>query len=159
MKNKEFIALAIVIFATAGLSAIIFRFAFQARPNKGDSCMSKLALFSKEFDMYAKDHGGRYPDSWQAIYDYIASDSEHIKHKLFVCRGAAQQAGPTNNVDSWCSFVIVPGLTTNSSKNLPHAYCRIENHKGKGANVLFTDGSVYWLNKEEFCKITKKELP
>ena len=112
--------------------------------------------------MYAIDHAERYPDSWHAAHGYLASWSDGNTAKLFVCRRSGHKPGSTNEIDSWCSFFLVSGLTTNSPKDRIHAGCRPENHQGKGANLLFTDGSVRWCQAVEFNKLLKDqgiELP
>ena len=119
--------------------------------------MSHLSQIGKLFKMYSMDHGGNYPQSWQDARDWLASWPEYNSDKIFICPQAGQKPGRTNQVDSWCSFVLVTGLSTNSPKDGVHAFCRPENHQGKGANVLFTDGSVCWYQTEEFDKFLNEQ--
>ncbi len=155
MKKTIVISAAVIAVALVAVFAVRWLLPARARPHASDGCMSHLSQLGKLFQMYAIDHAGRYPDSWQEAHDYLASWSDGNTAKLFVCRRSGQKPGPTNRVDSWCSFTLVPGLTTNTPKHRLHAYCDPEHHEGRGANALFTDGSVMWFKKEQFEDLVK----
>jgi prepilin-type processing-associated H-X9-DG protein len=157
MKKTITIIVSVAVLACLAYFGVRWLASARIRPHASDGCASSLSQFGKLFQMYAMDHDGAYPSSWQNAYDYLVSWEKNANPKMFVCRRSGQQPGPTNQVDSWCNFLIVPGLTTNSPKTLVHACCRPEHHNGKGANVLFTDGSVCWYQAEEFHKLLKEQ--
>ena len=147
----------IIVTVVAVTFAVMWLGCARPRSASGQKCTSNFAQIGKLFYRYEADHGGNFPSSWQASYDYLASSGQDANPRLFVCRRTGQQPGPTNQVDNWCSFVIVPNLTTNSPMTRVIACCRPEHHDGKGANVLFVDGSVCWYATDEFYKLLKEQ--
>ncbi len=117
-------------------------------PRKRPRCMSNLSQIAKGCIMYSMDSDEAFPPSFAALPMVYISDP-----KTFVCDASGHKAGPLALVDEWTDYVLITNITAGSSCQLVLAYCKPENHDGKGCNVVFVDGSVVWLNAEDFHTI------
>ena len=107
-------------------------------------CMSNLSQIGKACAMYSMDHDEALPTSFLGLTNYLANA------KVFVCKSSGHKHGPLHIVDEWTDYILVTNLSAASDSDLVLAYCKPENHKGKGANVLFIDGSVNWVTPDRF---------
>lgn len=109
-------------------------------------CMSNLHQIGLAARMYQQDHSNAFPHSILDLTNDLAVP------KLFVCKSAGHEPGALTNLLGWTSYVCCfpPGT------NQVLAYCPLENHKGQGGNILFTDGSVRWFRPEEFTNTLEK---
>jgi len=98
----------VAVLAVAGWFGIRWLACARARPHASDGCMSHLSQIGKLFQMYAIDHDGKYPDSWQETHDYLASWSEYSGAKIFVCGYCRYRAKSTCRVPPSLATVSHP---------------------------------------------------
>ena len=114
-------------------------------------CMNNLWQIGKACQMYHEDHTNAWPGSCQDLAAYCDGDLA----RLFVCPASGNRAGAVSNVNAWTDYRLTP-LNTGATDHGIHAYCRPANHKGEGGNVLFADGSVYWMPTGELWRIVEQ---
>jgi len=115
-------------------------------------CMSNLAQIDKAIAMYEIDHPNKWPTSFgELIPTYIGKYPS-----IFKCPSSRASMGEITNVDVWTSYVLVP-LSPDCPKDRAHVFCPPENHQDNGANVVFTDGSVYWFTLKNFEELIRKQ--
>lgn len=135
------------------------------------SCMSNLSQIGKVMVMFSMDHDERFPDQLADLKGEYANNP-----KLFLCKsatmyGAAETVG--DMTDTNCAYNLVAELTTTDTSGQPVSMsasapssCMLAcdknggtdvstadfggNHGGKGGNILYVDGSVSWLNSDEW---------
>lgn len=112
------------------------------------SCMSNLSHMGKACAMYSMDHGGPLPSTFLSLAEYANNP------RLFTCRSTKKMWGTLQTVDEWTDYVLVTNVFAVSQSDMVVAYCRPENHKNQGCNVLFVDGSVMWVNPEAFSNLS-----
>jgi prepilin-type processing-associated H-X9-DG protein len=169
-KNKgEFYGQA---FSTAGLILGIFAIAIilllppPTRRHQFYSimCGSNLANFGKIMILYANDNNEKYPiaNEW---CDIIAKNEE-VPAKSFICPGAV-----LNGDKGRCHYAMNPNCEPNSPPDTVLLFetksgwnqhggpelLSIDNHyKRKGANILFNDGHVKFIESDEVNKLKWK---
>jgi prepilin-type processing-associated H-X9-DG protein len=72
---------------------------------------------------------------------------------ILVCPCSGHNPGMISNCDNWTDYAYVSGLNEDDPNGVS-AFCPPENHDGKGANVLYGDGSVQWLQVSHFVTLT-----
>ena len=105
-------------------------------------CASNLSIIGKASAMYSMDHDDKYPGK--------ISEMDEIKSNpaIAVCPSSGTVVGDPATIDTWSDYTIIASKA-DASPDTVHAYCRSENHKGEGANVLYIDGSVAWTKADE----------
>jgi prepilin-type processing-associated H-X9-DG protein len=113
------------------------------------ACASNLRGIGNALYIYARD-GGAFPereDDWSNRL-MLARD---IVPKQLLCPDI--QIGQT-------SYYYVPGYTMNSDPNQVLVYENPANNSGKGGNVLFVDGRVWFVAEPAYSKlISSIKLP
>ena len=113
--------------------------------------LKQLCLFTK---MYANDHAKKYPETFNALVSggYVKKDDLGD----FACpshRESRHQIGQSHsltNIHEWTDYAYVSGLSEDDPASCVVAFCSPENHKGKGANVLFLGGHVQWYSCQAY---------
>jgi prepilin-type processing-associated H-X9-DG protein len=115
-------------------------------------CGSNLRQIGQAMLLYANEHGGQYPDSFETVLS-----SEEISADVFCCpstsvrpaSGATTQATIANfGAGHHCSYCYVArGAIVKSSPDIVLAYEPLSNHDDDGMNVLFNDGHVEFIAK------------
>ena len=113
-------------------------------------CMGCLSSLGKASVMYAMDHDGQFPSTWHDLAQEYANAP-----KLFDCLSNLNPPGEIAAVDEWSDFSLVPGLTTNDPPDTVLAFEPLENHRGRGANVLFLNTQVRWVTPAEHKELMK----
>ena len=106
--------------------------------------MSCLSSIGKASLMYSMDHARAYPSSWSDLAGEYAGNP-----KLYDCRSNGPLRGTIKDIDLLADFIIVPGLTEDSPPDAVFAYEPLDNHSGRGGNVLFANGAVEWMGPTE----------
>ena len=145
MKKTILIGVGVIILA---VFAYCIWVAARATPC-GSGCLGNLSQFAKAIHMYQEDRGELYPNDWQTLADYLASD-DYYNATLFVCPSSGHRPGPPNSVNQWCDYVLVTNLTADSQADRIVAYCRSEYERGKRAKAVFVDGSVGMFDAKDF---------
>ena len=177
------IELLVVIAIMAVLAAMLLPALSQARERaRRTTCMNNLRQFAMAFEMYADDWHEKFPAA-PANGLYVATGAppgtfaiyqNYINNAgIFWCPSSLNRrnARPTsidgNTYNNSYSFVF--GLTTSNKcpKPVPMISDRgvyevgsedFGNHK-YGVNVLYLDGSVKWVNKEDIVYPSSSEDP
>jgi prepilin-type processing-associated H-X9-DG protein len=110
------------------------------------SCMSNLGALGKCGVMYSMDNDRAFPD-FKSLATFGANAP-----KLFICKSSGHLPGDIATVDQWTDYILVPVAVRGTNDEDVVAFDKAPNHKGKGGNVLYVDGSVTWLNTEDFNK-------
>lgn len=115
-------------------------------------CVPNLRQIGQACVLYANDNGGQFPPHFGAIM-------EDLTPGCLVCPGSddTPATGPTTQAvladfakPGRCSYIYLgTGLTTAVAPNTPIACDRPNNHRGKGIHVLYADGTVNWLVKQQ----------
>ena len=123
-------------------------------------CGTNILQLNSALRMYTSDYDGRYPteDKWcDLLVEYPDVDKS-----LFICKGAQTKGGQEK-----CHFALNPNCEPNSPNDVVLLFdtkggwnqfggpelLTTENHKGKGCNILFNDGHVEFIRKEELDKL------
>lgn len=112
------------------------------------SCMSNLSQIGRACVMYSMDHNDALPTSFSQL------QTAEAPPKVFVCPLSKHKPGNLSEVDQWTDYVLVTNQTAASPAETIVAYCKPENHKGNGCNILLNDGSVIWSKTEDFSNLT-----
>ena len=117
-------------------------------------CGSNLRQIGQGIQMYANDHKGQFP----ATFEQLISDQEFTT-EVFICPSSNDDtaSGATTRqtlIDfakpGHCSYIYLGrGLTSAVSAQHVIAYEPLSNHQNLGINVMYGDGHVDWLNKAE----------
>jgi prepilin-type processing-associated H-X9-DG protein len=111
-------------------------------------CMSNLSQIGKALKMYSMD-GETFPPTFRELgTNYVGS------FRIFVCPSSGNRPGSPSNVCDWTDYTYVSGLGEADPSACAFAFCSPENHSGSGANVVFLDGSVEWLDTSNFVALT-----
>lgn len=115
-------------------------------------CATNLLRIGEACALYAKDNNGQFPPRFDAVM-------LDVTPRHFACPGSADTpaAGPTTQAvltdfakPGRCSYIYLGGgVTTASPANTPIACDQLENHDGKGIQVLYADGTVAWLGRTQ----------
>jgi prepilin-type processing-associated H-X9-DG protein len=108
-------------------------------------CMNHLKMIGMSASTYADSHGGKLPKDMATL-----AKAQSLQKATLTCRSAIDKAALADPMDDGFGYVIVPGLSESSPANSVLAFDKLNNHRGRGGNVLFLDGSVQWLNKTAF---------
>ena len=116
-------------------------------------CAANMNVLGRAMLIYANDNNDQYPtaDKWCDLL--IEYDTDN-KEKYFKCKGAGKGR---------CHFAINPNCSPNSPNDVVLLFetkdgwnqyggpelLTFDNHKGKGANVLFNNGLVIFIMPEE----------
>ena len=140
---KILIALGIVVFAAPFLYVVAVMVALKAhlKEDCGRSLRVNLGVRLRE---HAEKHDGRFPNNWSELeWDDMGGITNTTWDRLFACPTVGHGAGDWKQVDYWTDYRLIPGCTTNDSRDTVLAIEPLSNHK-TGANVLFVDGSSQW---------------
>ena len=110
-------------------------------------CTNHLRQIGMACMQYSIDNQKTMPTSFAQIIKFVPDS------KTFICPQSGHKPGHLEFIDEWTDYIFVTNLTAELD-NLVLAYCKPENHKGKGCNVLFVDGHVEWSNAEGFSNLT-----
>ena len=157
--RRVYITLAIVVASVALVGGIIRSLRVHGPPRPPDRllCGSNLALLGKAIYMYASDYDGQYPtaDKW---CDLLVSFSR-VEPNQFICRGSDAKVGES-------SYALNKKIAGKKSSEIPKdvvllfetkgswnqfggtEILTLENHNGKGCNVLFNDRRVEFVKAE-----------
>jgi prepilin-type processing-associated H-X9-DG protein len=103
-------------------------------------CRHQLKQIGLECRIYASEHDGRFPLNWRELESLKSGNGP----KILRCPRGGHDQGDWHNVDIWSDYRLIAGRTTNDPPNTVLAIEALANHKAKGANVLFVDGSTSW---------------
>jgi prepilin-type N-terminal cleavage/methylation domain-containing protein/prepilin-type processing-associated H-X9-DG protein len=163
----------LVVIAIIGILAGMLFPAIQAAREKARraACMANLSQFQKALAMYAMDHGESYPSRIVQMGRYVDENP-----KLLICpsdpvrRDPAGSWSQVSNTTAknyqYCSY----NMFTNTTKGPMSAATPSSslvmcdkngesnvtdtafggNHQGDGGNCLYVDGSVSWVNTEDW---------
>lgn len=116
-------------------------------------CASNLRQVGQGIQTYANAHGGAFPPT----LDVLITDSD-LTSEVFICPSSDHEraTGPTTQAmvanfranPQHCSYVYVGAGLTGATASPAHvvAYEQSTNHRAKGMNVLYGDGSVNWID-------------
>ncbi len=107
-------------------------------------CINQLSGIGNSIQQYSLQHTNSLPRSFADLKPYMEGRS-HIFH----CPSSHHTIGTWEDLTAWCSYRLVAGPSQNSSTGIV-AYCDPDNHGMKGCNVLFSDGSLMWLEFASF---------
>lgn len=160
MNNKGFTQVELLI--TIGIIlllvvAIIPIFDWVKKHNYIPACGTNLKYLGIIIQQYAADHDGHYPplDKWCDVL----INREGVSTAHFFCIGSGEKQ---NNLKISC-YAINSNVTQNSPNDVvllfetnpgwnQHGNASIltmKNHKNKGSNILFNDGSVKFIKKNQ----------
>jgi prepilin-type processing-associated H-X9-DG protein len=120
-----------------------------AHANDCIRCLSNLSQIGKACYMYSEEHGGAFPTAFSEITNQVDGCS-----RLFICKCSGNVPGPLSLVDQWSDYVLVTNISANSANAQILAYCKPENHRSVGANILYVDCSVEWSSRANFSNLT-----
>jgi len=123
-------------------------------------CMDNLRVLGIAMQKYAVDYDNKYPtvDKWCDLLLQHAG----ITEKKFVCRGAFKKGNQKP-----CHYAINPNCEPDSPNDIVLLFetnggwnqfggpelLTIENHRGNGCNVLFNNGHVEFIWKEQIGEL------
>jgi len=90
---------------------------------------------------YAMAHNGQFPNKWADLGPLEPGSNWPA---VFRCPSTDHNIGEWERLDIWSDYRLLPGRTTNDPPNTVLVIEPLSNHSGKGANVLFADGSTIW---------------
>jgi prepilin-type processing-associated H-X9-DG protein len=122
-------------------------------------CASNLKQIGLSLQIYAGEHSGQYPASFQELLP--AAD---ITTEVFVCPLSTDTRafGPTTletlqvfGEPGHNSYVYAGAGLTSATITPSHvlAYENLSNHGGDGMNVVYGDGSVEWVPKKQAAAV------
>jgi prepilin-type processing-associated H-X9-DG protein len=130
-------------------------------------CLNNLKQLGLACRMYSGDNKEFFPNSFAPlVVSYLGSNTS-----VLVCPSANMTApgfGTTNFTYANVSYALHKGLSENASPNQVLAVDKngsndvagtvptplTQNHKDAGCNMLFIDGHVEWVNKNDATNIT-----
>jgi prepilin-type processing-associated H-X9-DG protein len=129
-------------------------------------CKSNLLRLGTVMIFYAMHNNQQFPtpSKWCDILSNESTsyiEALRIRPEMFICKGAKE--GPCNYAmnknmenlgrnapgDMVLLFETTPGWNQYSGPEI----LSVENHRGKGCNILFIDGHVEWVKKEDLYKL------
>lgn len=115
-------------------------------------CASNLRQIGQACLLYANNNGGQYPPDLQTI-----TQTQQIGMEAFVCPSTSDNKGTTSadlSKAGRCSYIYTgTDLTNNSNPASVVAFEDPDDHKLEGANLLFADGHVEFLNIDSVMTI------
>jgi prepilin-type processing-associated H-X9-DG protein len=131
------------------------QFAFQT------ICGTNLNSIGIAMNLYANENNGKFPTPAKWC-DILSNDPKlGIIPKIFICKGAEQgpcdyamnknveNLGRNTPADMVLLFDSTPGWNQSGGPEI----LSTENHIGRGCNILFADGHVDWVKKEDLHKL------
>ena len=112
-------------------------------------CMTKLAEMARSTMLFQEKHTNHFPQSVRDLTPFLTDPAAYI------CPSSGNKSGDLADVNSWTDYVYISPPGTNQVL----AYCPPGNHKGKGGNIAFADGSVRWYGAEEFTNVLRHGRP
>ena len=125
-------------------------------------CAANLRQIGSALQTYARSHDDRYP---QQPADALQSDSS-ISSSLFICpedakvpaSGATSQVADGINSGRNSSYIYVgAGLKLSDPSDEVVMYEPLSNHQRRGMNVLFVDGTVKFLDRNDAQQILDEQ--
>lgn len=121
-------------------------------------CVHNLKILAIGLESYAEEHDGRFPDRLSALYptyittlDVFVCPELRVKYKRDCGVPHPFSSEPTpEQIDSLCSYALVPGLSTSDDKDTVIAYEKVDNHSGMGRSLLYLDGHGAWEPPENW---------
>ena len=121
-------------------------------------CASDESQLGQALLLYANDHKGKYPDTYEAFIEYAVGELE-VAHEVFICPSSNAQLPQTfkamtpQEFAAWAkdnsSYVYLAGRkTTNANAEDILIYEKMENHDHDGINILYGDGYVEFQMRE-----------
>jgi len=138
----------------------IIKFFVGALPNiletdKKIKCITNLANLYNGIVLYSQDYKGKFPDSLSKLYPkYVSSP------KYFFCPGTkgAKNIKTITEENSLLSYEYIKGLNKNSPSDCVVLFDKEENHHREGRTVVFVNGRLLWISKDNWPKIYQKHL-
>lgn len=153
-------AAAILAVIVLGIVVMLPRLGGSSKQAERVMCAANLRSVGQALQMYATAHGGRYPDTLEALY----TSGDVPDPRVLTCPvggvpfapGATTQAVVANlAAGGHVSYVYIgAGLTVKAHGDTVLMYEHATNHKGDGGNVLFADGHVTWMQASEIRQLT-----
>lgn len=123
-------------------------------------CQSNLQQIYRLMESYAKQHGGEFP----ATFDALFTDPETSSLELAVCPSSADEKAPGATREEAlanfrtgehnCSYVYLgAGRRLGASAQIVLAHEKPVNHELQGINVLLGDGRVEWYDPAAAAKL------
>jgi prepilin-type processing-associated H-X9-DG protein len=116
-------------------------------------CASNERQIGQAIELYAKEHGGKFPDT---LADLLLT--QDMTAEVFVCPSSNGEKALGNTVEEQAKNLVAPkslsyiylgkGLTTAAAADTPVLYEDLMDHDDDGANVLFADGHVEWNSRK-----------
>jgi prepilin-type processing-associated H-X9-DG protein len=127
-------------------------------------CGSNLRQIGQGLMIYALDHGGAYPDDLRSL---LLDKDVDLNVEVLVCPASNDEKASGRTVEEiaenlekpgHCSYIYLGrGVPeTAEAETRVVAVEPLRNHDGEGMNVLYGDGHVEWLVKEEAEALMKK---
>ena len=121
-------------------------------------CASNLGQIGQALQVYANENAGRLPDGLRQLML-----NEDVTRAVFICPASNDTFGTGTTLAEQADDLVKPGHCSYVylGKGLPGpgdprrvlAVEPLENHDGRGMNVLRADGSVEWLERAEAEKL------
>lgn len=111
-------------------------------------CMNNLRSIQRACMLYSVYHEAAFPTSFAQITNAF------LAPETFMCPCSGHKPGALACVDEWTDYILVTNVSRRSDGKWIVAYCKPENHKGKGCNIFHVKGSVMWSNSEGFSNLT-----
>jgi prepilin-type processing-associated H-X9-DG protein len=103
------------------------------------ACASNLKIIGCGLIIHANANAGRFPDTLDVLMKQGDFDPKHFRCPC------SKLLKP--------HYVYFPDVDPNSNPPVPVAACKLANHDGHGANVLFTDGHAEWVTPARYKKL------
>jgi prepilin-type processing-associated H-X9-DG protein len=122
-------------------------------------CASDERQLGQALLLYANDHQGKYPDSYEEFIEYAVKDMQ-VAHEVFVCPSSGVQLPQTfkrmepAEFAKWAaensSYVyLAKGKTTSSGAEDILMYEKLTNHDNDGINILYADCHVEFQGRPQ----------
>ena len=121
-----------------------------------DHCAANLRNIGLACQIYANEHDGKFPDSFEALLQ-----TGDIMPDYLICRGSNDTEAPGASSAEWASHLsegghvsyvyVGKGLTQSvpNPQSVVVAYEPLGNHPGEGTNFVFADGRVRRLDDKK----------
>lgn len=116
-------------------------------------CKARLNQIGLSIRLYGDENNQAHPSTFGAVVKSVPS----MEAVNFVCPVSGTGEGPMETVDDWTDFVLLTNRIDLASERKITCYCRPSNHDGDGCGVLYSDGTVDWIAKEELDRHLNSE--
>ena len=116
------------------------------------ACMNNLYEIGKCVRLYQLGNNEQYPPDLSSL----STTNYAYASKLFICPSSGHKAGSISNVAEWTDYAFNFNVPSNAPPDSVIGYCRAENHKNEGGNVLFVDGHVEWFTMDMYTNAVKQ---